>query len=221
MGAIIKSTIATILFIVMVELSTLWIFIPKLLKIENFYLYYVLIQGLCQLLLVVLFTWLTKRKKISEYCRTEKSKWYLIAVVSGSLFIIIQSPLKWIYNLIFGTDYYIEYHFDGLVELMDINVLSTILFIPIAEELFFRGCIQEELQKKLKIWIAIIIASIFFALIHAPYLYLFWSEYIPEWHSFYLTLFGGLISGIIYYKSESIIPSIIFHVFWNLGVVIV
>ncbi|PCH99685.1 MAG: hypothetical protein COB81_10510 [Flavobacteriaceae bacterium] len=32
----------------------------------------------------------------------------------------------------------------------------------------------------------------------------------------YIALFGGLISGVLYYKSNSIIPSIIFHVIWNL-----
>ncbi|KAB1160833.1 CPBP family intramembrane metalloprotease [Tenacibaculum aiptasiae] len=42
-----------------------------------------------------------------------------------------------------------------------------------------------------------------------------------DWHLFYLTFFGGIISGFLYFKSKSIEPSIVFHVFWNTMVYIV
>ena len=221
MGIIIKSIIATILYIVMLELTAVWILIPEKLEIENYNEYYILIQGICQLIIVVIFILLINQKQSRDNWKRAKIKWYLIAAIIGSLFVVFQSPLKWVYNLIFGTEYFIEYDFDGLIELTDINILSTIFFIPIAEELFFRKYIQENLHRRLKSWIAIIVASVLFALIHAPYLSLIWSEYNHDWHLFYLTFFGGLISGTIYYKSKSIGPSIIFHVFWNLMVVII
>jgi len=221
MPSIIKSTFATILYILIIELTAFWILIPEKLGFESYHNYYILVQGLFQLVVVVIFTRLIKQNKTKKYCNSVKAKWYLIAAISGCLFVVYQSPLTWIYNFIFGTEHYIKYDFDGLIEFKNINILSTILFIPIAEELFFRGFIQEYLQKKLKIWSAIIVASIMFAIIHAPYLDLVWSEYNPEWHSFYLTFFGGLISGIMYFKSKSILPSITFHIFWNIMATIV
>ncbi|MBR9847588.1 MAG: CPBP family intramembrane metalloprotease [Algicola sp.] len=108
------------------------------------------------------------------------------------------------------------YDLDGLSQLWNINFISSIILIPIGEELFFREYIQNNLQKKTKIIVAILFASLLFALIHAPYMNLFFEEFQQTWHLTYLTFFGGLISGLIYYKSESIGPSIIFHIFWNL-----
>lgn len=205
----------------MLELAAVWIFIPERLDIEDYDKYYVLIQGICQLVIVVIFITRINREGSKEKWKSVKVSWYFVVAIIGSLFVVFQSPLKWVYNLFFGTEYFIEYDFDGLTELKDINVLSTIFFIPVAEELFFREYVQRELQKKMKTWFAIIVASVLFALIHAPYLNLIWSEYNLEWHSSYLTFFGGLISGVIYYKSSSILPSIVFHIFWNLAVVIV
>ena len=41
MGTIIKSIVAAILFIVMLELAAVWIFIPEKLEIENYDKYYI------------------------------------------------------------------------------------------------------------------------------------------------------------------------------------
>jgi membrane protease YdiL (CAAX protease family) len=62
----------------------------------------------------------------------------------------MQTTLKWIYNLLFGTEYQIAYRFDGLPKFKNINLISTILLIPINEELFFREYIQNNLQKNNK-----------------------------------------------------------------------
>ena len=133
----------------------------------------------------------------------------------------MQTPLKWIYNLLFGTDYSIAYMFDGLPKFKNINWISAILLIPIGEELFFREYIQNNLQKKTNKIVAILTASVLFALIHSPYMNLILELSKQDWHSFYLTLFGGIFSGIIYYKSKSIGPSILFHIFWNLTATII
>ena len=34
----------------------------------------------------------------------------------------------------------------------------------------------------------------------------------------YITFFGGLILGTLFYKSKSLIPAILAHIFWNLTV---
>jgi membrane protease YdiL (CAAX protease family) len=64
-------------------------------------------------------------------------------------------------------------------------------------------------------------ASILFASIHSPYMNLILESSKQDWHLFYLTMFGGIISGILYFKSKSIGPSIVFHMFWNIMVYIV
>jgi membrane protease YdiL (CAAX protease family) len=218
---IFKSIIATFLYLIIIELVGIWVFIPELLEIEDYNKFYFLIQGICQLIVVLIFIYFINRKKNQLIWKKISINWYLIAAILGSLMIVFQSPLNMVYNPIFGAEYFIKYDFDGLIQFKDINTLSIILFIPIAEELFFRGYIHRELQKGVKPWIAIIVATMLFALIHAPYLNLIFSQKSDDWHLVYITFFCGLISGIIYDKSKSIGPSIVFHIFWNLMVTIV
>ncbi|MEM7769738.1 MAG: CPBP family intramembrane glutamic endopeptidase [Cyanobacteria bacterium P01_A01_bin.37] len=85
----------------------------------------------------------------------------------------------------------------------------------LAEEIFFRAYIQQNLQKKTNAILAVIFAALLFAAIHSPYTNLILKSSNQDWHLSYITIFGGLISGILYFKSESIGPSIVFHVFWN------
>ncbi|WP_435263482.1 CPBP family intramembrane glutamic endopeptidase [Tenacibaculum sp. nBUS_03] len=100
-------------------------------------------------------------------------------------------------------------------------MISAVLMIPIGEELFFREYIQNNLQKKISAVVSILLASLLFASIHSPYMNLILESSKQDWHLFYLTIFGGIISGILYLKSKSIGPSIIFHMFWNIMVYIV
>lgn len=203
------------------ELIAVWFLIPERFEIEHHLDYYLLIQGFLQLAIVLVFMWLINRRGQKKLTLRSNIKWYLLAAIIGCLFIVFQTPLKWFYNLICGTEYLIEYNIDGLSVLKNINILSIIFFTPVAEELFFRGYIQRGLHSKMKPWIAILMATLLFACIHAPYMNLFLSELNKDWHTFYITFFGGLISGILYYKSKSMGPSIIFHVCWNLMAVIV
>lgn len=76
-------------------------------------------------------------------------------------------------------------------------MISAILMIPIGEELFFREYVQNNLQKKTNIIVAILMASILFASIHSPYMNLILESSKQDWHLFYFTMFGGIISGIL------------------------
>ena len=160
---IFKSIIATFLYLIIIELVGIWVFIPELLEIEDYNKFYFLIQGICQLIVVLIFIYFINRKKNQLIWKKISINWYLIAAILGSLMIVFQSPLNMVYNPIFGAEYFIKYDFDGLIQFKDINTLSIILFIPIAEELFFRGYIHRELQKGVKPWIAIIVATMLFA----------------------------------------------------------
>ncbi|MFD2564778.1 CPBP family intramembrane glutamic endopeptidase [Aquimarina rubra] len=96
------------------------------------------------------------------------------------------------------------------------SVIASILVVPVTEELFFRKYIQDGLTINYKPYQAIIFTSILFAFIHIPFISLFYDFMDFSFHRSYITLFGGIISGTLFYKSKSIIPSIMFHLFWNL-----
>ena len=211
----------TLLYIIGIELLGSWFYVAEAIKFDNYIDYYLLIQGAVQFIAVIIFIYLIKNKTFKSQIKKTPVKWYIMALSLGISFVFIQSPLKWIYNFLFGTEYYIAYRFDGFPTFKNINIISSILLIPISEELFFREYIQNRLQKKLNIFLSIIIASLLFASIHSPYLNLISELYSQDWHAFYLTIFGGIISGILYYKSKSIGPSMVFHIFWNLVVIIV
>jgi membrane protease YdiL (CAAX protease family) len=216
-----KAILATLLYLIGIELIGSWFYIAEAIEFENYYKYYFLIQGFLQLIGVLVFIYFIRNRNFKNLIKKTHRKWYLFALLLGISFVFMQTPLKWIYNLLFGTEYYIAYRFDGLPKFKNINLIASILLIPIGEELFFREYIQNNLQKKTKTIVAILIASVLFASIHSPYMNLILESSKQDWHSFYITTFGGMLSGIIYFKSKSIGPSIVFHVFWNLMAYIV
>ena len=213
--------LATLLYLVGVELIGSWFLLAEAIGFKNYLKYFLLIQGILQLIGVLIFIYFIRNQSFKNLIKKTHRKWYLFAFLLGISFVFIQTPLKWIYNLLFGTEYYITYKFDGFPKFKNLNIISIILTVPIGEELFFREYIQKNLQKKLNSIIAILLASLLFASIHSPYLNLILESSNQDWHLFYLTFFGGIISGFLYFKSKSIGPSIVFHVFWNTMVYIV
>lgn len=216
LSSLLVATFATLLYLIINELIGVWGGIADSLGFENYYKYYLLIQGALQTIAALIFIYFIKNRTLKNLVRKTDKKWYLIAFALGISFVYLQTPLIWVYNLLFDTEYYISYNLDGLPKLWNLNYLASIIFIPIGEELFFREYIQNNLQKKTNNFIAILFASLLFALIHSPYMNLFFEDFQQTWRLTYLTFFGGLLSGLIYYKSKSIGPSIVFHMFWNL-----
>jgi membrane protease YdiL (CAAX protease family) len=210
-----QAIFSTILFYLFIELINFWvIFIP----IDGAYLWLVkstfLINDLITLILLILLFKLFKRTDLLEFKKTEP-KYYLIAVLAGIGFVFFQSIL----NIIYYREASIDYFFTDftLERLTSLNVLASIAIVPITEELVFRNYILRDLLKDNKPAVAIIISSLLFAFIHLPIMGSFLGGSMFSFHHAYITLFGGLIAGILFYKSKSIIPSIIFHVFWNLA----
>lgn len=218
--SILKALFATLLFVIGIELIGLWCFIAEAIEFKNYIEYYALIQGTLQLIAVFLFIYFKKNRTFKKLIDKIHYRWYLIAVILGISFSFIQTPLNWIYNLFFENEYHIAYRFDGLPKFKNLNFIAAVLFIPIAEELFFRSYIQNNLQKKFNAINAILLTALLFALIHSPYTNLL-LDYKKDWHRFYTAFFGGTLSGILYFKSKSIGPSIVFHMFWNLMSIII
>lgn len=141
-------------------------------------------------------------------------KFCFLALFLGVLFVYFQAILNIIYFQKASTEYF-QFQF-SLVHLTKLSVLTSIIIVPITEELFFRNFLQRELSKKYKSLQSIIIASLMFAIIHLPFLYLITDYGKFDSHQAYIAFFGGILSGYLLYKTRSIIPSIIFHIFWNL-----
>ena len=221
MRSIAKSIFATILFVVVLEFSASWFIVVEKLRLDYLLEYYWFLQGLIQLSIVAIFIFLIYRNSPNKILSYAKPKWYTIGALMGVLFVVLQAPLKWIYNSLFGTEYYIIFEYFDFTVFNNINTLASVLFIPIAEELFFRGYIQKELHLKFRTLSAIVLSSLLFALIHSPYLNLISDIFTEDWHLFYITFFGGLLSALLYYKSNSIGPSIVYHVVWNTIAIIV
>jgi len=83
--------------------------------------------------------------------------------------------------------------------------LGIAILGPIAEEIVFRGAVLRELLKRSsdRHWSAIAISALLFALVHVN------PAQMP--HAFLM----GLLLGWLYYRTDSIIPCIVFHVVNN------
>jgi hypothetical protein len=78
--------------------------------------------------------------------------------------------------------------------------VSIGLLAPFAEELVFRGAILRELLRwSSRPWVAIAISAIFFAAAHMN------PAQLP--HAFLI----GLLLGWMYYRTDSIIPGVVYH----------
>ena len=216
LSSILKATLATLLFVVGNELIGSWVLLVDLFEFENYYILFPVMQGALQLSAVLVFFFLIGNRTLKSLIKETQYRWYPFAALLGILFVFLQMPLNWFYNLITGSDYFSSYRFEGFSNIDIRKHSASIVFLPIAEELFFRRYIQHNLQKSANQEAALFVASLLFALIHSPYALLFTEYSNSDWHSVYITFFGGLATGILYIKSKSVGPPILFHIFWNL-----
>lgn len=83
-------------------------------------------------------------------------------------------------------------------------ILTIVIIAPIGEELLFRGFLQNSLERAWKdVTRAILFSSLFFAVIH----------FNPFW--IIQIYFLGVLLGFLAWKTNSIIPCVIFHVIIN------
>tara|TARA_B100001765_G_C19423651_1_gene302269 strand:- start:113 stop:628 length:516 start_codon:yes stop_codon:yes gene_type:complete len=83
------------------------------------------------------------------------------------------------------------------------TLLYVAVFVPIIEELLFRGFVLDLASEAYSPWAAIFISSIIFGLVHVnPY-------------GILNAFFGGLIYGYVRIRTNSLFPSIFLHSMWN------
>ena len=81
--------------------------------------------------------------------------------------------------------------------------LLIAIFVPIVEELLFRGLVLDLLCEKYSIGVSILISSVIFGFLHIH----------PV--SIFNAFCGGMIYGYVRIRTDSLWPSIILHAFWN------
>ncbi|MCD2259780.1 CPBP family intramembrane glutamic endopeptidase [Psychroserpens luteolus] len=221
-----KYLLATLLFIVFLELNAAVVGMLFYYVIEDMfhraYKYALLATTIVEAAAIFYLLFLIYKKKLLYFFKVPY-RLSFIAISLGAAFVFIQTPLNIIYNAIFNTDHNIIYDF-VMTKTSQRESLATVLFIPLAEELFFRGYIQQGLNKYMKPVFAILISSVLFSLIHLQTFAIFFpnADYLNlDIHLTYITFFGGLISALLYHKSKSFVPSILFHMSWNLWAIIV
>jgi len=88
------------------------------------------------------------------------------------------------------------------------SIILASIFGPIAEEIFFRGCLYNAIKNKTGIFWAIIISSFIFSILHF---------HIVGFVSIFVL---GIMLSYLYHKTGSIVSSITLHIFHNINMVI-
>lgn len=207
---IFKAVVFSVLLKIFIEGISSWKYIKGIYEVEYIYYYYgTFINSVVHLVVIVLFF---HYLKIKDVFRKANIKFYIISVLLGILYVFSQKWLNYLYDFVAGTNYSELTYFDFSNQKykVNLNLFGVVFLAPIFEELFFRSYIQKKLEEFYnKPIISITISTLLFSLLH-----------LPNIHLTFLVLFGGLISSLLFYKSKSVLPSILFHIIWNLMVII-
>jgi membrane protease YdiL (CAAX protease family) len=102
----------------------------------------------------------------------------------------------------------IEFYAGSTFEMPSIKLLAfQFLAVSIPEEIFFRGFLQQSFGNNYK---GILITSLLFSLAHLP-IFLFYNNIYAL-----LTFFPSIVMGLLYMKTENIMPCIMFHFLSNI-----
>ena len=111
-------------------------------------------------------------------------------------------PLEWIYERMqIAMDDSVAQLFDGILR-DPYGYFAVGIIAPVAEEMVFRGAVLRTLLKcfdKKMVWVAIAISALLFALVH--------GNKAQGVHAFIM----GLILGVLYYRTGSIVPGMVLH----------
>lgn len=166
-----------------------------------------LVTGLIILALLLLFI----KKKVVPPCKLNKISFKTILYIAIFCFgtAVIMGILVGLLTLIFPS--YKE--ISNLMQESHTSIFKLfviVVFAPIFEEIFFRGVIFGYLKKNYNIVLAIILQALVFGILH--------GNIVQGIYAFIL----GVILALIYYYTNSLYSSIVFHLIFNLlgGVVI-
>lgn len=165
-----------------------------------------LISGLLTLFILWL-VFLIRRKKIFQEVglhKFNKRKVLPLILLGGATAFFVSCVLSLLPLPESLMESYMESSQGLLSGSLAVMILSTVIVAPIVEEVVFRGLILSRLKKSMNVWVAIVISSLLFALMHGQ---LLWSTY---------TFFLGMLLVIIAERLNTIGASIILHMAFNL-----
>jgi hypothetical protein len=156
----------------------------------------ILTMMLFSVLAVALFLW-QKWAVVSRHWIRTRPWIVLVWCVLAALGSII--PSAWLQDQMPELPNIVEEEFDMILR-NRYGYFIIGLLAPLAEELVFRGAILRSLLKwNSRPWVAILISAILFSAAHMN------PAQIPH------TLLIGLLLGWMYYRTDSIVPGVVFH----------
>jgi membrane protease YdiL (CAAX protease family) len=186
------------------EIKEIWAFYVKGVPATLYIHHFITFSILSDCLFIIIY--LIKNKKLIEEIKFNKfDKTYIVPIIS--ICPIVAAVWNYFYILHFTPTYqskaltlaYKQYN-------PNFVTLSVCILFPMLEEIMFRGILFNALRKYCNVNVAIVLQALIFALYHiasTPILFL-------------NALSTGLIIGIIYLYSNSIIASILCHISTNL-----
>ena len=164
---------------------------------------------ICAHILSIALFLLLKWTPISTRYISKKPYQVLGLIVLFSLFLVL--PLAGIYELMgIEMDKNMEMLFNAMMQ-KPFGIVAVAILAPIVEEIVFRGAILRILLEHFsvsKAWIAITISAVTFGLFHGNFAQAVNASFL------------GLILGWLYYRTKSIIPSMVLHLVNNISAVV-
>lgn len=126
--------------------------------------------------------------------------------IIGFFMVLLGQRIGTIIELALGIDYGPSQNTESIIaitEVAPIMILATVVLGPILEELVFRRVVFGSIVQSQNFWVAGIISSIIFGLIHLDFTHII------------LYTISGLIFAFLYYKTKRLLTSIIAHMLLN------
>lgn len=196
------------------EPSLLWEQVQKVMFSANTTALASIVTGV--ILIPILILYLRRRRRANPYAvmtrlpQGRDAAWSIWALLAAQgLSMLWLSLLDWLsqYSTFISSQLSYYAKLMGMIADEDVNLalalLATSVIVPILEELIYRGVVLGELRLFSSERSALIIQALIFGLIHA--------NFIQSVYAFVL----GLVIGYIYYKTESMLMSILTHMAFN------
>lgn len=146
------------------------------------------------------------QKKVKEellLCPISPRNWFGVLLVAVGIYMVISFGLDY---LPFSEEVWESYAEASsvLMETDFLMVVATVICAPVMEEIVFRALIFGRLMKGMPVWLAAILSSLVFGVMHGQIL---WMTY---------TFALGLTCCYVMHKTGSVYAGILVHMFFNL-----
>ncbi|MBQ7352381.1 MAG: CPBP family intramembrane metalloprotease [Clostridia bacterium] len=161
-------------------------------------------------LTIFIFIFAYKKKGISLFERTSLKRTNILTGVHSALFgmaFLLVINLLLILLAKVAPESWFTAHNEQNMSLTTANstirFLAVALIAPLTEEILFRGLIASALERSLPRWVAIILSSLIFGFVHGTIISLIYATIL------------GIFMCWLYFKTGSLLSSILFHMGFN------